>query len=199
MVNQQLVERLKRVVRKTSMKNFMYGVIGLGFIALLGWAIYSFTTNIPASVVTPIILAGVAIYVQRETKRREIESRHFEYKIEKYSKFVDLLFRIGEPSRKGIPQNKLVEEMIELKKVIMIWGRAETIRAFQEFGKASQKDKDEMNVVLQGENIIKAIRKDLGHDDRQLKTGDLILFMIKADDQEKMRQRITEATKHSKT
>ena len=73
--------------------------------------------------------------------------------------------------------------MMMFKKELIIWGGHEVIRSWNDFEIESEKPNRDPNIILAAmEHVLRAIRKDLGHNDRQLKFGSLFGLLILAKD-----------------
>ena len=142
-----------------------------------------------SAILTLVLGVIVVLYVQSQTRRREIELRHFDHKVERYEKFFDVLFKVffGDKTGVGKPtERQLVKEMIEIKQVLTLWGSADTIRTFEAFGAAAQDDVDDAEKILLGDMLFMSMRKDLGHNDKSMKKGELTLFLVKDGNEKEM-------------
>ena len=126
-----------------------------------------------------------AILTNFYTKKREINARHFSEKREAYGKIIDIVFEIisSTKSGKSVPEKTLVTKIMMFKKELIVWGGSEVIQAWNKFELESEKTDTDLNEILVGmEHVLRAIRKDLGHDDRLLKFGNLFGLLILAKD-----------------
>ena len=63
----------------------------------------------------------------------------------------------------------------------MVWGSDEVVSAYAQFRRASVSNNDHKspsNVMFRYENLILAIRKDLGHANKNFKQGDVLSLFI---------------------
>ena len=175
-----------------SKTNVLNTLLGLAIVGIFGWIIWYFISNIQAADAN--VKAGIfglfsllltAILTHFYTKRREINARHYSEKREAYRKIIDLVYDIAMSTKleKNILEGILTSKMIEFKKELMIWGGSEVIETWNKFEMVSQESNGDSNeIVVVMEKFLRAIRKDLGHNDHLLKFGNLIGLMITSED-----------------
>ena len=97
---------------------------------------------------------------------------------------------MGEP----YPETAILEDLFKFSQQITLWGSNEVIQKWNKFRNYSVKhDKDPSlpseDILFIIEDIIYAIRKDMGHKDKVLKRGELLsLFVNDIDDALEKRQ-----------
>jgi hypothetical protein len=155
------------------------------------WMLWVFVTNInaaDASVKAGLIgLFGVfsaALITNYQTKKREIDARHFADKREGYMHMIDLLFDLILSVKKGeeMAKKEMVSKMMSFKKALIVWGSAEIIDIWNQYEIKSDENLKPEQMIVEMEKILRAIRKDLGHDDSRLKFGNLWGLMLVAKD-----------------
>ncbi len=76
--------------------------------------------------------------------------------------------------------------IIETKKVVkelLVWGSAETINAFNEWQRfAAGSDLDPRKVNFHIDKILRAMRRDLGHEDFMMENRGLMKLFVKGSD-----------------
>ena len=159
-------------------------VAALSIVGVLVWSLLGADANTRSGVIGFIGMIAVALYTHYQTKKREISARHFSDKREGYIKFVDLFFDLTQSAgtNSKVPQRVLVEKFLPFKKALIIWGGPEILELWNSFeAKANdEQSPDEMMRVL--EDILRAIRSDLGHDDSALPYGSLVALILVAED-----------------
>ncbi|QAR32741.1 hypothetical protein EP073_04770 [Geovibrio thiophilus] len=170
------------------LKQFIQFILGLIFLGLIIWGAVAltdwfFNLDIDKEFKLTFISATSALFMfiwsNYLNKKREIEARLFEKKAEAYS-------RIFEKILDGltIPGYKLVlADVYDIQKDILVWGNAEMIKFWNKFTDldfdnlqmSEKKMKDFFNSY---ETLLKIMRKDLGHNDSELKHGDVIKFFL---------------------
>lgn len=175
-------------------KYFGYAAI-LTVVVFVAWLLWVFVTNINAAdssikagligIFGALSVGGVAHY---QTKKREIVARHFENKREGYTHVINLIFDIIRSVKKGeeLGEDNILKKIIPFKKALIVWGSPEIIEAWNRFEQISEKDPSSEMMFEEMENILRAIRKDLGHDDSQLTFGSITKLLIIAEDKEKL-------------
>ncbi len=77
--------------------------------------------------------------------------------------------------------HQLPKAFLDFTEKLIIWGDSAVIKAWEEFRIHSWKDNDQATALegfVKFERFIKALRKDLGNDNKNLKDGDLLRLFI---------------------
>ena len=166
-----------RSIKRRSIKLLsfiVFAIISVSFVYSLAIA----NDNIRAALISVVAIASVTLYSNWQIKKREREARFFTEKQPAYQRFVDLLFDMAKNPDKNINHNKIRIEMMDFHKYITIWGNANMIKAYNEFSSPVEEQAEPINRHLLLENLLYAVREDLGHDDSSLDRGDLVRTMI---------------------
>ena len=113
----------------------------------------------------------------------------FSEKRQAYGKIIDIIFEVmsSTTSGKSMPDKALVNKIMMFKKELIVWGGPEVIQSWNEFEIMSEKASgDPKKTLMAMEHVLRAIRKDLGHDDRRLRLGNLFGLLILAKDKESL-------------
>ena len=167
----------------------------LVFIVVGAWLSWIFLTNINSA--DPSVKAGligllgmflVALITNYQTKKREIDARHFTERRKGYEQFVNLLFDFIESSKnnKNLTEKEMLPQIILFKKALLIWGGPNIIKAWNQFEIKSSDKLPPEKALEEMEKILKEIRKDLGHDDSKLESGNLLGLFLIAEDKKKL-------------
>lgn len=167
----------------------------LAFVGLAIWLSWVFVVNI--NVADPSVKAGligllgmflVALITNYQTRKREIDARHFADKREGYMQFFDLLFTLIQSSKSGksLTEEEMLPKIILFKRALLIWGGPNIIEAWNNFEIKSGDKLAPEEMLKEMEKVLREIRKDLGHDDSQLKFGNLSGLLLVAKDKEKL-------------
>lgn len=176
-------------------------VLAIVLIAMTPFAIYFLTklfivadSNVKLGAITAIISVVALIYNNSRQQIREISSRHYTEKRESYRNFFDILFEFMQSSKTGREPDSSLERISDILKSIMIWGSSETINAYNAFMRHSTEqmqpgrdDDDAINfeTFQKMESLLRNMRKDLGHSDRNLDRHALTKLFISADEHHK--------------
>jgi hypothetical protein len=175
-------------------------IAGLGWLGLcLDWSseyiagILSFITATFAAIYTHMTTKEREIESHKLAKEREIESRHFTEKRAVYLHFIGFIFRLFEAQKKpgGIKEVELVKEMTKFKQNLLVWGSPDVINSYNAFEDSSEvlaASQDTAAILRSVEKLYRAIRKDLGHDDRLLPEGELVGLMLNAESKKQFRE-----------
>ena len=161
--------------------------VGVGAVSL-----WNADPNVRSALVAAIGMFAVGIWSHRQIKKREIEARHFVDKRDAYMKFMDLFFDVmkGQRLKRPTRGSKLVDDLATIKKYLMVWAGSEMLDAWQKFeaeAESSASSSDPTDALLSFDNLLRAIRKDLGHNDTLLAPGSLISMILKSEDKTKLR------------
>ncbi|MEM6854345.1 MAG: hypothetical protein AAF593_08050 [Planctomycetota bacterium] len=146
-----------------------------------GW-ISSLESDLAAAIIaaSATVLAGfgAVILSQQRTKIREINESHRPKKIELYSRFVsmvmDAMHKYKDNPEADIAEDAEVLEFFkEFTSDLVLWGSASVIQEYEKFRRASRSGEG-LNIVLLMDQVIRAMRKDIGHSDWTLKSGDIV-------------------------
>ena len=177
------------------MNKFIQGLVillVLAMVAAFGWLVWVFVANIgeaDASVKAALIgfsaVVITALAAHSYTKKREIDARLFADKRAGYTEVMDLIFDIlmATKNKQVLSNEDMLGKMLRFKKALITWGGPKAITAWNEFeltGASGGLSSEEM--LQQMEKILRAIREDLGHDDRTLTTGSLMALLIVPED-----------------
>lgn len=164
---------------------FGYGMLRLGRWTITGLA--ALNPEIVAAVIATLgtVLAGVAavILAQRWTKDREIAEAHRPQKVKLYSTFIkgviDILLRFkGNPAQqKKLAADKQIQKFFtDFTTDLILWGGPSVIRSYMAFRAAGASESQD--VILRMDDVFRAIRRDLGHNNWGLSRGDLIKIFL---------------------
>jgi len=196
-------------------KNAILVIIALAIVAGAGYGLYAaaralissvlgLDANIAAAILaastTVIVSVLTVVYNQRKSKEREIGESHRPKKIELYKRFMDeavvgLLRLVGKQSDKSIDdedvQKKIGEFFFKFTGDVIVWGSPKVIKAYIAFRASA----DQKHIILKMDDMLLAIRHDLGNSNSGLERGELIgLFLTDPQELEKLMETETKAT-----
>lgn len=164
---------------------------------LLAWyivsSILSWITSQKSDVASAIIAAaatilagiGAVIFSQQRTKTREIAESHRPKKVELYTKFVKKVMEVMQKSKEENSDDSLIEDaglqqfFEEFTTDLILWGSPSVIRAYHKFRKDSTSGDAEINIVAVMDDVMRTMRKDLGHSDWTLQRGEIIKLFLR--------------------
>jgi hypothetical protein len=120
-------------------------------------------------------------YTQRQTTSRTIAEAHRKEKAKLYHEFMDLLGRFFKPGmrEKGemdpddLPGD-ILDAFFAFNSNLIVWGSPEMIHAYLNFRNGASDPEKQQYSLLFMDDMLTAIRRDLGNSNRRLKRGDLI-------------------------
>lgn len=181
-------------------KIFNFSILAVVYLLIVAaalWFFYIFFETEPevqAALLTVLASVAIAGWAHRSGKKREIAARHFVEKRQAYMKMIDTVYgalMAGKPGQPRKSKQKLVADLLNFKKNLMVWADADFIRYWNEFEteldklereKTKEKTKASVNPLLLWDRLLRELRKDLGQDDTALQDGELAALLLLADE-----------------
>ena len=173
------------------MKKFITYVLAFATFLFSIWMVWVFVKSlgkaddsIKAGLIGILGMLSVTLVVHYQTKKREINARHFADKRDGYMHLIDLIFELlfSIKENKHLSEKTMQEKMIKFKKSLLVWGGPETIEAWNQYELKANENLPSVGLILELENVLRAVRKDLGHNDSTLEFGSLsALFLVAKD------------------
>lgn len=166
-----------------------FGFAVLAGIAWLIWNIVLWVASLEPSYSGPTITAIVGfiglIYAQWHSKSREIQQSHRPQKIEVYNGFFSILERflknpdeqkaLEQGGEESLPED-LRDQFWQLNKGLIVWASPAVIKSWLHFRKVTTTGG---NTLVAMDNVLKAIRKDLGNSNFGLQIGDSVKVFLR--------------------
>jgi hypothetical protein len=137
-------------------------------------SVFSDSSAALVSAVVAIVVPVVTLILQRSWDRqRTIEEQHRASKIEIYQEFMAFWFGVLMRSKgsKPVTEDEMHDFVVKFTQKLILWGSDEVVREYSEFRKFSGQGHDVLKMLTKFETLIKAIRKDLGHRNKDLDDG----------------------------
>lgn len=181
------------------MNKFVSTIFGLGIIfgflygifCFLSWLYQSFLSidaRISAALITglfAVVAACLTITIPKMfEKKMEIAEQHRNRKYPMYQELVEFLFNIfmGHKLGKQMEEKEVMEFMSKFTQNIILWGSEDTIKNYRAFRtyfmNRPQNTKSSLEELKLMEGLLLAVRKDMGHNNKKLETGDLLSLFI---------------------
>lgn len=146
-------------------------------------------SNMDTVIIVTLITGGVSIagviissVISKIIEYRQNTKRYlYEKKEEPYSEFIEMVYKIQEniKDNQEYSDDDMLKDVLNFSRKLTLWGSNNVIRKWLDFRKVSQ---DQINNPSDNlfilEEIIFEIRKDMGHNKRGLKQGDILSFFI---------------------
>ena len=181
------------------MKTLLLGLISLAVLAGLVWGLYTvlahlmtLNPNVSASIIAACATVLVATLSVLLSKHFEIQKlvfkEHRDKKIPIYEDLVRFFFRVMFKSKKGKPlsQSEMASFFQDFVQKATVWGSDDVLKAFGDFKRHApeiQAGADPTKILFLSEKLLFAIRRDLGHKNKNLKQGDLLSLFVTDIDQ----------------
>ena len=163
---------------------FVLGIIALAI--LVGGVILFFKYFKPETFIA--LIAGLlpAIIFWRLQIRREEKEHHNWLLRNKKAYLIDFVDNLSKTlHNKGTEaekEKKISESLKSFTPALVVWGTPDMITAWNELGKNELKDAN--NSIRMAEQLLRMIRKELGHDDSGLRKGEVMSIFIKGDEKD---------------
>ena len=184
------------------MKTLLLGLISLAVLAGLVWVLYTvlarlvahlmtLSPNVAASIIAASATVLVATLSVLLAKRLEIRTlifkEHRDKKIPIYEGLIKFFFDVMFKAKKGAPvsEAEILDFLQGFVEKITVWGSDDVLKAVIAF-KSQASDvtaQDPAKSLFVLENMLFAIRRDLGHKNKNLKQGDLLSLFVTDIDQ----------------
>ncbi|MEP0987678.1 hypothetical protein [Ekhidna sp.] len=180
-------------------KNILTTLFALALIAAGGFLIYIFSTQVLSRIdkinpnVLVALIAGtvtiIGYFITRYLERKKlIEQQIREQKVPTYEEFIDFIFKIFKSSKTNTPLNdkELQDLYWNLNKKAILWLSDKTLKSYTHFRDSSanhanlekRTQLDNAIVLLAFEQLLLDFRSDIGHDNKNLESGDLLSLFI---------------------
>jgi hypothetical protein len=160
----------------------------LGIIALAVWAFIKGVEKDPAVVgsVFTAVAGVIVVVVQRDRqKRQELESAHRKQMSPIYRQLVETVKDIDAFTSK--PQEEQEAFFKDLATKLILYGPTPVVKAWNVWQRATALDSNSPATLIAWEGVLRAVRKDLGHDNSALQPGDLLRLFVAEDDHDDSR------------
>ncbi|MYE14830.1 MAG: hypothetical protein F4X99_24840 [Gammaproteobacteria bacterium] len=130
------------------------------------------SANVKASILALIGVVGVAILTHALTQRREIAARHFAQKRDAYEQMLDVVLeRFRPPPEQMTP---LDDAVFRHKVRAAIWANPDLVEWWRRLNELDGHSLSDAEVLLLLDELLRLVREELGTDNSDLETGDLI-------------------------
>ncbi len=180
------------------MKKFFQVTIGLILLAVLFFGVYILVSKvwtvfqaINPTLAAGIIAASATIFVsvatvmlsKRQEQKVEIAAQLRQKKVPVYEKIIEFIFLItfaAKLGKKAPTESETIQFFADTTRDLVIWGSHDMVKAFGDFREAMMSipsDGDSRHILASVEDLLFAVRKDLGHNSR-VKRGDILRLYI---------------------
>lgn len=172
---------------------FLLGALVYGLYLLVAkiWAIFStINPTLGAGIIAAsgtIIVSLATVLVSKHLERKAHVLAHLrEKKVPTYEKIINFIFSLTFAEKLGKKQmsdREMIKFMTEVTQELVIWGSDDMIDAFYKFRMRSIESANgeklgTNDVLFTIENLLLAIRKDLGHGNKNMPRGKILGLFI---------------------
>ena len=193
----RLMSPKARTVLSTIVGVLLVAGVGFGIIVALRTVIHALASLAPAiaaAIIAPaatVIVSVISIVLGKYFESRNlIQKEQREKKIPVYEDLINFVSKIQMSTKAGNTppsEEEMVNFMSGFTQRIMVWGSDEVLTAFVRFRRVPTDDAatkaNPFGLMFSYEQLILAIRRDLGHKNKALSTGDILRLSINDIDQ----------------
>lgn len=160
---------------------------GIFIILRLLWEAFSqVNSTVATGMVTAsatIIVSVISVLVAKRLEfRAALAKEHREKKIPFYEGMVNFIFRMTFADKLGlepITEKEMAQQMASFTENLIVWGADEVIDAWFKFrNKSLNSDIGSVTLMFEIEDLLLAIRRDLGHENKGLTRGKVLGLFI---------------------
>lgn len=175
-----------------------YFSVGVVFLIFVGYLVYILMNSlwVMFSHINPTVGAGLiaatatiivsvisVLFAKRLEYKAVLLKEHREKKIPIYEQMVQLIFRFAFAEKIGLEpltEKELISKMAWFTENIVVWGSDDLVIAWNKFRVFSLSNNGLPNhgILFEVENLLLAIRKDLGHGNRGVGRGKILALFI---------------------
>ncbi|MHB8808187.1 MAG: hypothetical protein ACYC59_11500, partial [Anaerolineaceae bacterium] len=184
-----------KMKKKNNSMQVIFGFIILGLLAwgiikigLLFWkSITSLQPDLASALITAsgtVIVVFLSSYVGKYFERKkEIENRQREKKIEVYEEFMQKWFEKlveNKKQEKSFSDDEFIKFLSKFTQKLILWGSDKVVKKYSQFRKQSlnTETSDPTLTLYSFEEVLLEIRKDIGHSNSSLIKGDILTLFI---------------------
>ena len=128
--------------------------------------------------------ARAPLYSVRERNEAEARNKRAELCEEPVRKIFDLLDKMLASEGK-VSDREVLKSVKIIRKLLIVKADAELLIAWDRFNEAIGHNRSEIEVIKASEDLFRALRKSIGHDDRELPFGFVTAIYLKPEDKHK--------------
>ena len=186
----------KKIARR--LMTLLWVIISLVVLAGLVWGLYTvganlfvypmmLNPNVAASIIAAsatVLMATLSVLLSKYLEIRALVFKeHRDKKIPIYEDLIRFFFRVMFQSKKGKPlsESDMLNFFEGFVAKVTVWGSDDVVKAFGDFKRRApeiQAGDDPKEIIFLSEKLLFAIRRDLGHKNKNLKQGDLLSLFI---------------------
>ncbi|MBU1217131.1 hypothetical protein KJ870_10265 [bacterium] len=155
-------------------------ILGYLFHTLIGLG-----KEVTAAAITALLGLFGILYVQWNSKAKQIADSHRPAKIEVYETFFDIVEKFMtndntenlDPESEDFPE-ELRKQFMKLSRGMIVWASPQVIKAWSKFREEAG-SRTPADTLLAVDEVLQAIRKDLGNSNFGLSRGDVVKLYLK--------------------
>ncbi|MBS3798250.1 hypothetical protein [Pseudoalteromonas sp. BDTF-M6] len=183
--------RIKKNILQPFMGVLILAVLCFGAYFILSefWVLFSsidakLGASLVAASATILVSVFTVVFSKRQEGKLEIDNQLREKKIPIYEKIIEFIFLITFADKLGKKQpseKQMIQFFTDTTRDLVIWGSKEMVDAFGDFRDGVTNIPDGNNaehIMATVEDLLLAVRKDLGHKHKNFKRGEILRLYI---------------------
>lgn len=177
---------VKQVIQIILALLFLLAVFSLIILGSLGvWKVGvtlspQITAAIIAGVATVLVSVFSILWSKRSERLREIEQEQRKQKLPIYEEFVAFVLKLilaEKLGNKPVPEKEMIKFMSTFAQKLIVWGADEVLSEYVAFRHMAATGSG-LQIAFAVEKLLLAIRKDIGHKNAKLQSGDILRVFI---------------------
>jgi hypothetical protein len=161
-------------MEQSRVQKAFYGLIALALLGLGGWAFVRAAIDQPAVLGTVVTVVGAFLGVQWQQRRTEKDALAQKRREQISPTYQELIEWLRDPDERD------ETFFVNLQNKLLLFGPAPVLQAWASGLRVTEKENPETSIapVVALAGIIMAVRADLGHEDGDLSTRDLLRVFV---------------------
>lgn len=190
---------MSQSIQHRKIRSVARAIMALVFLAALAYALYriflaagGWVASLDSDIAVAIVAASAAGFVsvlslvlsKAYESNALVRKEHREKKVPTYVALIEFVFRVvmGEKLGNKPSDAEILEFIYKFNQDIMIWGSDEVLGVWVKWRRtamnAAEMKQNPMHLIYLYEDLILAIRRDLGHKNRNLVRGDILSVFV---------------------
>ena len=182
--------------RRLTFLSILIALVTLGLIGWAGHGVFHFLLSafrdlnpgVAAAVITgaaAVVVSALTVVIGKNLETNALIKKDLrEKKIPVYQNFLKLWFKVLLAKKAGghpVNEKEIISTLSDITQNLMVWGSDDVVSAWAKFRYISIHNSEQMEpseVMANYEQLIRAMRRDLGHSNAGLKAGDILKLFI---------------------
>ena len=152
----------------------LFPILILGLVAVIIWWVFSTNEDLAIGLIVGLIPSLITLYQRKKEREEDYKNWLMQNKEACYIELATILMSTFASETK---RQRLITKFNRLKPALVVWGSPSILLEYERMQNLHGKVSRDESIKF-GERIFRALRKNLGHDDQNLKSGLLWATLI---------------------